>query len=176
MHVNRIYGGAIVGGIVAGLVFGFGVFLLMGIVTAIQQLAPLAIVGSVAPGLLGAFVGAFLGLAVGIGTSVVGAIVAFVVRILGERVSTPMMIIAGAVGTVPATSTLALPLRDSVFYDSRMAPLFPFAFVIVVAAIAAVSLDWLFSAKRNFGGSTAATSTGTDSRDPDSARNRKGAA
>lgn len=157
MHVNRIYGGAVIGGGVAGVVFGFGVCLLMGIVWALA-LGDITQVGlGAALGLFGAFIGVFVGMAVGVGASIAGAITALVAWLFGERVSTPMMIMAGAVGTMPVTMLLLNPIPSNTLHSP---PVFlgppdlaiDTGITIVVAAIAAVSLDWLFNPTRRFGG------------------------
>ena len=156
MHVNRIYGGALLGGVAAGALIGVGTCLIIAVVASIQNdgVNFATIIGGIGIGLLGAVYGAFfgllLGLAVGVGTSLMGALVTGVVRLLGERVSGPMMIVAGGVGTVPVMAWLTFWLRDIVYYRPGLSLLLAFGAIAVVAAAAAVCLDWLFDPKRRF--------------------------
>ena len=133
------------GGSIVGFVIAFVVTLVT--VTAAAIITPesaMGGLGGVFPAIAMAFVVGVMGIpfgaAVGIGAAVVGGLVIAALRMLRERPSTPMLVIAGAVGTLPGSLCFAGVVASASLPTAA-------AIVLVVAAIAAVSIWYLLRAR-----------------------------
>lgn len=167
MNTHRI-ALAPVGGAVAGYASGFAIMAFLGVVNAVETGDLTSLPGGVLLGLLAGLFGIPFGLAVGVSCAAVAGVATLAVRLLGESVSQPLMIVAGAAGTIPASvSYIQWQIQDTsvTYYDFQLyavtTPIVAVGAPLVIAAIAAVSLRWLF----NLGTKKAGARSGDDAVD-----------
>lgn len=136
----RIVWATPLGGGMAGFVTGF---LLAIAATVVAFLSGAGHAEDILPAIAMAFfvglVGIPFGAVVGIGSAVVGGLVIAALRMLGEWPSRPMLVIAGAAGTLPGSLLFAGMV-------SSRTPLAAVAIGAVVAAVAAVAIWYLVRA------------------------------
>lgn len=136
----RIVWATPLGGGIAGFVIGFLFATAAAIIAAFSGTGHADdILPVIATAFFVGVVGIPFGAGVGIGSAVLGGLVIAALRMSGEWPSSPMLVIAGAAGTLPGSLLFAGLV-------SARAPLATGAIIAVVAAVAAVAIWYLLRA------------------------------